>query len=210
MRKPLPLALVTALIGLLVLAGCSPAAPQPSATPVPLPTETPVPLPTETPVPLPTATPAPTFTPTPAQAPGYAWASQFAGDWSGSWRNTTFGSTGGAEATVVVNEDGTVEVALDLGGFVFGLSDPPSITFTGTYDADGGRFAVQDDPLFGDLTVNVANSGVITGGIENNPLGFGMTLDGMLTVETFDLNYAVTLPSGQAAQGVLTMTHTAP
>src|SRR6185503_2388841 len=146
----------------------------------------------------------------PAQAPGYDWASQFAGDWSGGWRNTTFGSTGGAQATVVINEDGTVEVTLDLGGFVFGVGDPPPMTFTGAYDADGGSFAVQNDPMFGDLSVNVANSGAITGGMENNPLGFGMTLDGALTVESFELNYAVTLPAGQKARGVLALTHSAP
>jgi hypothetical protein len=202
MRKQLTSTLFIVLAA--VLAGCSPATPAPSPTSPPTPTPVP---PTATPVPPPTETPAPTLTPTPAQAPGYEWASQFAGDWSGGWRNTTFGSTGGAEATVAINEDGTVEVVLDLGGRVFGIADPPSMTFSGTYDAQGGSFALQDDPLFGDLTVNVLTDGAITGEMENNPLGFGMTVDGTVTDETFELNYAVTLPTGQAAQGVLTLDH---
>ncbi|GJM19744.1 MAG: hypothetical protein DHS20C14_19570 [Phycisphaeraceae bacterium] len=56
--------------------------------------------------------------------------------WEGSWHNETFGSTGSAVADIEITGS-DVSFSLDLGGFVFGVGDPPPIVATGVLNGDG-------------------------------------------------------------------------
>ena len=94
------------------------------ATPAPTqatqaPTTAPPPPETTTPI-APTTSAAPPTT----LSPFLAVITGLAGEWSGSWTNTTFGSTGPTSAIMEVLDDGTIAVTIDLGGFVFGQGDP--------------------------------------------------------------------------------------
>ncbi len=56
--------------------------------------------------------------------------------WEGSWFNETFSSTGSAEADIAITGN-DVSFSLDLGGFVFGVGDPPPVVATGVLNGDG-------------------------------------------------------------------------
>lgn len=61
--------ILSLLLCLCLLAGCTPAAPMPTAAPMPSPTAAPTPTPIPTPVPTPSPTPSPTPIPTPIPTP---------------------------------------------------------------------------------------------------------------------------------------------
>lgn len=158
------------------------------------------------PPPEPTAPPSPTDTPQPAPPSAYDVAQQFAGSWSGTWANTTYGTTGSADMTVVVNEDGTFEVTIDLGGMVFGAVDPPPLTYSGTYEAGAGAsFGGEGDPTFGDVTVSITPDGQLSGRLEGILGGSGLAeVTGTVTPEMVNLEYSIPIFS---ATGTLTMEH---
>lgn len=196
------------LIGLLVLlAACTPPAEEPP-TPTPTPTLEPTPEPSPTTPPEPTDTPEPTATPEPEMAAGYEKASAFAGQWEGDWNNLTFGSSGGAVATVMVNKDGTVSVTADLGGNVFGMSDPPPLTFQGTYGENEARFESMDNPVFGSFVMMLQGE-VFTVQAMDVPIERIDLMDvyGSLNQERLDADYIVTFSDGSVAQGTLVLQH---
>jgi hypothetical protein len=190
------------LLAALLLQACGgPEAPPPTATLPP-----PPPPPTETPAPSATP-PAPTETATPAHAPGYeAWLA-YAGDWSGAWQNQTFGTTGEALATVTVRDDGTAEIVLDLGGFVFGVINPPPITLSGTYTATDATFGLEEDPTFGNIAVTFTAQGEVIATFANLLLqGGSMSVTGTFTPQRIEMNYSLSLGSINA-NGVLNLDH---
>ena len=77
--------------------------------------------------------PPPTFTP-----------QTLAGNWNGTWRNETFGSSGSARIVLTVTSPTTFTFTSNFGGNVFGCSSPPDATGTvtqgtgpNTWNADG-------------------------------------------------------------------------
>jgi hypothetical protein len=80
-----------------------------------------------------------------------------AGSWVGEWNNLTFGSSGSTTAEIDVREDGTGTITFDLNGDVFGLFDPPPITFEVSFDADGLTYKQEGNSLLDDLTLNVGD-----------------------------------------------------
>lgn len=207
MRKLLfGLGLVLAMV---IFAGCGGAAPAlPTPTPTPAPSASPPPPaePRATPTSVPAAEPTPTPTPEPAPS-GYEQFISLAGEWRGSWTNTTFGSTGGVSATIIVNEDGTASFTVDIGGLVFGLIDPAPKTFTGTYGSQGIIFQAQGDDLFGDVTITISPEGEIAFQGQNIPVpGFdSVTADGTITAEETSGTYIVNFAGGGSAQGVFNL-----
>lgn len=109
------------------------------------------------------AAPEPTAThepePTATTDTGYDQYAAWAGDWSGGWSNTTFGSSGDLTATVAFNPDGTGSFTFDAGGFIFGAFDPPEVTFDATYDATNVTIDLPGDEIFGDVTVTINPDG---------------------------------------------------
>ena len=178
---------------------------QACAAPTPEPTVTLAP--TATPVPTATETAAPTESATPANAPGYEVLTQYEGEWSGTWQNTTFGSTGDAMATVTVNNDGTMELILDLDGFVFGAIDPPAVTLTGTYTASDATLELVDDATFGTIALVFTADGEVDGSFDNLMLAGGtMSVTGSHSPEHIEIGYSLVLGAINA-DGVLILDH---
>jgi len=182
-------------------------APAPTDTPEPAPTDTPEPAPTDTPEPSPTDTPepaaeptdtplpSPTDTPEPASASPYDAAMKMAGSWVGEWNNLTFGSSGSTTAEIDVREDGTATITFDLNGNVFGLFDPPPITFEISFDADGLTYEQEGHPLLGDLTLTVGDGAWSLVTVAESA-GIALGVEGTLSPESIESTYTVGAPDG--------------
>ncbi|MEX2029990.1 MAG: hypothetical protein WD906_03350 [Anaerolineales bacterium] len=139
-------------------------------------------------------------------------ANAYAGNWSGSWTNQTFGSTGDVRMTIDVSPDGTATLTVDLDGLVFGLLDPEAATYDGSYTEEGAEFSIADDPVFGELSMVVDPEGNVVVSAPNVPssniLSFSAT--GSLTTEALHLDYFVLFIEATPAQGVLDMDKLSP
>jgi hypothetical protein len=122
----------------------------------------------------------------------------------GSWKNTTFGSSGPLRIEFEKGKS-KVAVSFDLNGPVFGSIDPPAIRFNAPLDAKGnGKFNVKGTPL-GDLTGDFTPNGTLAVKIRNIPGGsltefrFNGKFD--LVKETFKGTYEIDNSSGLFARG---------
>jgi len=153
----------------------------------------------------------PETTPPPATSttggPGdYAKFSPFAGEWNGTWTNQTFGSTGDVVLTIVVNDDDTATMTMDVGGLVFGLLDPDPVTLSGTYNTQSMNFTGQSD-FFGFFAASVDESNNFTllapavsaPGIDS--LDMGGTID--KEAGTLSGTYTIKKENGSSAQGII-------
>jgi len=154
--------------------------------------------PTDTPLPAPTAT---TDT-------GYDAYAAFAGTWSGSWTNTTYGSSGDLVATVAVEHDGTASFTFDAGGFVFGALDPPQITLSGTYDASGITIDLPGEPVFGDVKVTFNQDGTfeMSGDVIPTAGIARVEASGTFSGDTMQGTYTVFFDNESVAEGTVSMT----
>ena len=123
----------------------------------------------------------------------------------GSWKNTTFGSSGPLRIELVKGRT-KVAASLDLDGPVFGSVDPPAIRFNAPLDSKGGgTFKVKGTPL-GDLSGTFTADGKLTVVIVNIPGAFltEFRFNGRfdLVKGTFKGTYEVDDSSGIYAQGV--------
>jgi len=79
--------------------------------------------------------------------------SQFEGTYTGTWTNTTFGSTGPASISVALDRaTGTITLTLTLGGNVFGQPSPAPETLTATITP--GQPVAFTSKTFGPTTVD--------------------------------------------------------
>jgi hypothetical protein len=133
----------------------------------------------------------------------------YAGTWLGEWNNTTFGSSGAASATITVDTDSrTFTMVSDLDGFVFGASDPPPETYTGSYDDNGVSLTATSD-TFGTTQVTVTPDGRVSGSSTGvpNPSIDSVQYSGTITPTTYTLDYTVVFSGNSGtAEGVVTMT----
>jgi hypothetical protein len=132
-----------------------------------------------------------------------------AGSYTGSWLNLSFGSSGPASATVVVDQvSRTVDLTLDLDGNVLGGANPPPETFTGPYDSTG--FSVSgSSSVFGDVSFRVDVLGRLEGRGADipNPAIDDVVFSGSASPDTIAMDYVVLFAGGGGtAQGILTMT----
>jgi hypothetical protein len=132
-----------------------------------------------------------------------------AGNWTGTWRNTTFNTSGPVTLGVTVNTVAeTFQMVLDIGGGVFGAGDPPSETFTGSYSEATGASLTRTSTLLGTVTATVTPAGVLTGTCTNIPNAGINRIDftGTVTASTIAINYTVTFTGGGTAVGTMTLT----
>jgi hypothetical protein len=143
----------------------------------------------------------------PGAEDAYQRVQRMAGEWSGEWRNITFASSGDATASVSVDAEGGATFTIDLDGMVFGMADPPPMTYSGTYDADGAYFEAPDDPLFGDLSIRFASNGDASVVGELVPVEGVARLEayGTATADGVQLFYTVYFLGGSSAEGELTL-----
>ncbi len=131
----------------------------------------------------------------------------YAGAWSGSWSNLTFGSTGSLTGQLSVERDGTAQLVLDAGGFVFGLVDPAAKTFTGTYNEAAMTFTGTGDDVFGNLTMTFASTGsVMVSGLDVPASSIDiLTASGVVTATNLDANYTLTFGGVTYAEGTMSL-----
>jgi hypothetical protein len=81
-----------------------------------------------------------------------------AGHWEGTWVNHDFNSNGTLTLDLVVNQDCTAEATIEG---IFNQSGPQTISAT-YHDGNSAVIEVQNDPIFGDTTIVIADDGSIT------------------------------------------------
>ncbi len=125
----------------------------------------------------------------------------------GNWQNNTFGSTGSAVFSVDIDIPGdNFSIMMDLGGNVFGGSDPTPVILSGTISS--GIVAPVNHPVYGDIggTFNTT-TGEFNGSATNIPGLDHALISGLLTPSTIQLNYQIFLgprdPDDFLADGVI-------
>ncbi len=130
-----------------------------------------------------------------------------AGNWAGTWRNNTFGSSGGITAVVTVDTIAqTFRGTVDVNGSVFGAGDPPAETFSGPYTTAGVTLT-GTSPFFGNVVLNISSTGAITGNMTNIPGGSVSRLDltgNATSASSITLAYTVVVGGGTAS-GTVTL-----
>jgi hypothetical protein len=88
---------------------------------------------------------------------------------TGSWHNTTFGSTGAASLTIAGDSyDQTYAGTSVVNGNVFGGAAPPPEMYASIFTPSGGTFTTHS-AFYGDVTITALPNGTITGTAENVP-----------------------------------------
>ncbi len=118
-------------------------------------------------------------------------AQEIAGTYTGTWTNTTFGSTGSIDATFAVDAATAVAtLTMDLGGNVFGSPDPQPLEASFDLNGEGPYTGTND--LFGDFTISYSG-GHLTFEAAAVP-GVGgkkMTMDGDFAASGFTGTYTI-------------------
>jgi hypothetical protein len=126
----------------------------------------------------------------------------YAGSWTGNWNNTTFSTTGSASLTITVNTAAkTVTLDLDLNGNVFGMSNPASVSLSGSYD-DAGLTVSQTTSFYGAITIQAKADGTLTATAA--PTGLTVSISGTMTGSRIQANY--TISGGTSASGTIVLT----
>jgi hypothetical protein len=139
-----------------------------------------------------------------ARALRIAGAALLAGEWSGEWNNTTFGSSGPIEATITVNTGaGFLLANLDVGGFVFGQEDPDPQTFE--LDLVVGPPYDMRSGLLGEIDIELADDGSFTLVADNVAAEriAKMTITGQITPTSFSADYTIEFEDGSGAEGTI-------
>jgi len=132
--------------------------------------------------------------------------SAFAQTYIGSWRNTTFGSSGAL--TVMFTADplnGTISGSFDLDGNVLGGSDPPAFGFSGTLNADG-TYSLTSSTALGDISASGdLRAGTITLQITNLTGFESLTFEATASDKVLRGRYTIRAIGGSVfARGTLT------
>jgi hypothetical protein len=160
----------------------------------------------------PTTSAAPVATEAPvdsARALRIAAAAMLAGDWSGEWVNTTFGSTGPIEVTVTVDtEAGFLLADSDIGGNVFGQSDPEPQVFE--LDLVTGPPYMRRSGLLGQFALEIGADGsfVLTADDVTADGIVAMSITGTLSPSSFSATYTIEFDDGGGAEGTIEVAKT--
>jgi hypothetical protein len=132
-------------------------------------------------------------------------AQALAGDYEGEWNNTTFGSSGPVIASIAVDDDAALAMfTLDLGGNVFGASDPDPFTVEVDLTQEGPyQFTTE---LMGDSEFSIDDDGTVlfTAFSIDQLTGASMEVEGTVTAAGWDLAYTIFNPAGSVfAEGTV-------
>lgn len=135
----------------------------------------------------------------------------FGGTWEGNWFNTTFQSTGPIYMEIYLNEsDMTYTTYSDIGGNVFGGSDPAPTQGQGSYTNTAGVISFESQsPTLGNVSFSFdTNTGEVN--IEAIPGGLitQFLVEGTATSQVWDLDYTLTFTGGGGATGTIDLTKT--
>jgi hypothetical protein len=134
------------------------------------------------------------------------------GKWTGSWRNTTFGSTGSIRANVQVKDGNKLVPLVDFGGLVFGCQNPDPAVVTlrrgsgnNTWNANGFRVS-KFTQAFGKLNITYDFDNKKFKGTGSRPPcreSISYTINGTLTGSRFNADVNLNLGGGQRAHSTL-------
>ena len=133
----------------------------------------------------------------------------FAGNYAGTWTNTTFGSVGTGTAVITVNTaNNTATVTATATGNVLGSgggATPP--VQNGGYNINGAQFTGNVAPM-GTINASILPPGTINAVGSNVPNGSitGWTATGTIDGTTIQLSFTVTFTAGPPAVGTITLT----
>jgi hypothetical protein len=134
-------------------------------------------------------------------------AQELEGEYEGEWNNTTFGSTGPVDASIVVDPDAAVaQFTLDLGGNVFGAADPDPFTVEIDLSEEGPyQFTTE---LMGDVEFTFADGIVLFTALSIDQLtGASMEVEGTVNGSGWDLFYTILTSAGSTfAEGTVEAT----
>jgi len=143
------------------------------------------------------------------QADQAAQARRYEGQWSGMWTNRTFGSTGSASATVVVGADGeTMTITLDLGGSVFGASDPPAEEFVMQLEDSSARTSGTSatyGPYEVTLDLEAETISITLSDVPGERITT-VTASGSFSESSFSADFTINFSDGSTAQSTLELT----
>ncbi len=95
---------------------------------------------------------------------------------SGTWTNTTYGSSGGVTANATMDAANVVTVNFDISGNVYGGSDPAPETFVldmNDFIANGTAVLHMNSAVYGDISATLTfytdGTGIFTGTAVNAP-----------------------------------------
>ena len=91
--------------------------------------------------------------------------------YTGSWKNTTFGSTGALKIDLTL-KDNRAKGSLDIDGNVFGGADPPPIPFNFPFDSKKPAKFKISNTILGTLSGSYATNGDLSVTITKTPGGF--------------------------------------
>jgi hypothetical protein len=131
-----------------------------------------------------------------------------AGTFTGTWRNDTFGSSGGATLTITVDTVAqTFSGTFDMSGSVFGRGDPAPATFSGPYSTTSGVQVTATSSFYGNVTGAMTSNGSITGSMSNpSPTISRVDYSGTATASAINITYTVRFTDGSTATGTVKLT----
>jgi hypothetical protein len=159
-----------------------------------------------------TATASPTATASTATSDSatdaYPFVASFEGHFTGSWNNTTFGSTGSMAWDITANpSDRTVVITVDVGGRFLGGSGAPPESIKLTHLGEG--VIAGHSPTFGDVSGTITPGGALHITLTNIPGGLISQVDisGTFTgANAISLKYTVAFVAGGSnAVGTVTL-----
>jgi hypothetical protein len=141
-------------------------------------------------------------------APAAAVIQDIAGTYTGTWNNTTFGSSGGAELQIsFAGSDATFLV--DMDGSAFGLVDPDPVSFGGTVVAGDLQVDATGTVPYGHVEGSIDGD---TGAVDflltmtSRPDIASVDVTGTVAGGTMDLDYTVNIMGFGMAVGTLVAT----
>ncbi|MFO1078618.1 MAG: hypothetical protein U1E73_12915 [Planctomycetota bacterium] len=116
----------------------------------------------------------------------------YVGTWSGTWSNTALTTNGTADVTVTqIGTSYTID--LDLGGDVFGTTDPEPETFTANIGPTRATLVATTSDLLGDLTGSISPAATVrVHGAHIHGAAATFDLIGGVTPTQFALNVTIT------------------
>jgi hypothetical protein len=133
----------------------------------------------------------------------------FAGNWTGQWHNTTFGSQNNITMSVAVNESNrTSTTTMRVFGEVLGtFNSPPAETYNGSWTDT--EFTINTtSTIFGAATLSINQNGTLTGhaNTTSNTRVSSVDLTGTVTSTQINANYTVHFRDNTTATGTITLT----
>jgi len=131
------------------------------------------------------------------------------GPWTGSWTNTSFGSTGTVSLDVVdIPGARTVTQTLDLNGQVFGVGDPAPLILIATYPDDVAQGVANT--AMGIISMTLTTDGTISGTITSLPVvGIdSVHYSGTVSSGAVNIAYSIVFTDGSTANGTLNLLKT--